>query len=260
MDLHPGERIELPTIALGHGGSVVGIALGRDGAVVPKAQVQAYYSDPRQGNDRPRHAWRNAPAEKDGSFRFEGLKPGQWTVSAMPPSWTTHRQQSQNKQLNAKVQIVEGQTASVTFTIPKGGGCKIHGRITRGGKAVTQGNVGLWRQDRGQDPEEDANNQGFQSQIGANGEYEIEHVSPGKYYFNFNSWSESGSSFGQEITIPNSPELNYDVALPVGGEVRGRVTRKSDGKALSGMSVSAYSMGPSGPGGGYSQSNATTDS
>ncbi|MFN0205228.1 MAG: carboxypeptidase regulatory-like domain-containing protein, partial [Planctomycetota bacterium] len=137
FEVQSGQRIEIPPVALGRGGAIVGIAIGRDGEVLPRSQLNAYYSGRQDSNTRPRHAYRNPNAEIDGSFKMEGLQPGEWTVSAQPAVKDNNWAESQNKQLSTKVIVVEGQTTTVVFTPPKAGGCTLRGRVTRGGKPVS---------------------------------------------------------------------------------------------------------------------------
>lgn len=258
IELQAGQRVEIPSILLGHGGAVEGVAIGRDAAVLPRAQISAYYSERTGSAKRPRHAWRNVPAEKDGSFRLEGLQAGEWTVTSQPPVKDNNWQEAQNKQVSGKVTVVEGQTSTVVFSPPKQGGCTLRGRVTRGGKPVANGNVSLWRRQAREDEQEGTDNQNYSATLGSNGDYEIEHVTPGKVGIHVSTWGDSNASYSAEFEIPNVTEHRYDIDMPLGGEIKGRITRKSDGKALAGISVHAYSHGSDGR--GSTQSNTTTSS
>ncbi|MBI3818690.1 MAG: carboxypeptidase regulatory-like domain-containing protein [Planctomycetes bacterium] len=258
VELRPGERVEIPLLTLGRGGAVIGVAIGRDGLPLQNAQIQSYFSEPKPSATPPRHAWRNPTAGADGSFKLEGLQPGTWTINAMPRATDGDWQRAHNKSLKTSVAVIEGQTVVAVFAAPKTTGCTLRGKVTRGGKPVTNGNINIWRQSQ---PGEDESNGNVQlgSSLSAAGEYEIEHVPPGKAYLNIGFWGavESGGySISKTLEIPDAAEFRFDIEIPPGGEVSGRVTRRSDGAPVAAMRISAYSQDDNA---GGSQANAVTD-
>ncbi len=196
-----GATVDVPPLALPSGGALEGVARAADGA--PFA--------------------------------------GGWVVDATPEAADGDWAAAQRRAIQGKAEVREGAVARVSFDPPPTGGCTVRGRVTRGGVAMRDMSVSLLlidAQDTGGNARRD-----LQSSLDESGEYVIEHVPPGKALLHGYSWiaapGGSATQFQAEITIPDQPELRLDVELPEGGRIHGRVTRRSNGEGVPGVSVQA---------------------
>jgi protocatechuate 3,4-dioxygenase beta subunit len=257
FDLRRGERVVIPTIELGRGGSATGIAIDRSGAIAARARVDAYFSG--QVNPYPRNAYRDVRSDAKGSFRIEGLIAGEWTVMVHPDG-NYEGLNGENTTVSGKVTIVDGQTSVVTFKRPKGGGCTVYGRVTRGGNPLTNGHINLWRDSNGSSASLDADENQASTQLGSQGQYKFSNLTPGPAQIYVSTWGDESSSFSKSIEIPEAAEYKFDIEMPAGGEIRGRVTSRATGKPIVGIDIHAYGVPEGGAPGSSTQSNATTDS
>jgi|GEM_PF-338770 len=259
VETHAGETIDLPDVALAAGGSLEGQAIGPDGKPFAGGSVNA---GPDFRGERPRrelrHAWRYTTLDREGRFRFDGCVPGPWRVTAQPYAkgdWNA----AQRREIKGSAEVVVGAVAAVSFEPPATGGCTVRGKLTRGGQPVGWSSVWI-NVHKPIDPEIAQDKRHFNATTTEQGEFVFEHVPGGEALITFSEWSGSGQASRQVsrgVTVPADGETRVDVALAEGGEIRGRVTRRSDGTAVAGMSVRADAYG--GAGGGSTSSGATTD-
>jgi len=247
---------EIGPIALVRGGAVEGVAVGEGGKPMANGQVNAYVMQPEGGRSL-KHGYRNATADAAGAFHIEGLYPGKWRVQAQPAVLDGDWAAAQQKQIysDVDVDVAAGRTTRVEFRPPRTGGCTVRGRIVRGGEPVARASVYLWIMKPGGEVSSD--DRGFQSQTDADGRFALEHVPAGEGHLNVWSWGGTGgASVARSITVPDAPQLDFDITLSNGGEVAGRVTRKSDGRPAANVTVQANMTSSDGA---QSSGNSTSD-
>ncbi len=238
IDARPGTILEVPPLSLASGGSLEGIARGADGVPYRGGLVNARLERARDPDDRRVVRARGARLGDDGAFRFEGCLPGTWRVEAMPAHDLDGRDAAMRRTIRGTAEVAEGAIATVLFDPPPAIGCTLRGRVTRAGTPMRDTAVVLRmlaKEGGGRD---------LHAPLDDDGEYRIEHVSPGAAILIGTPFAGlaggSGADFRVELTIPDAAEHRFDVDLAGSGRIHGRVTRRANGEGLSGLSVRAH--------------------
>jgi protocatechuate 3,4-dioxygenase beta subunit len=179
-----------------------------------------------------------ATTDASGSFTFERVPPGQWTVNASPgeremfKTFEGARDESaffelMAQNLSQQVDVEDGGQVFVELGAEPREPVIVMGEVTRGGTAVSGGNVTFARE--GGDLF--ANLKRADIEAGA---YRIELDRPGAYLVSVERGSRRN---GFLIDVPASGEQRVNLELPEGG-IAGRVT-DSDGRPAAGIRVTA---------------------
>ncbi|MBL8692759.1 MAG: carboxypeptidase regulatory-like domain-containing protein [Planctomycetes bacterium] len=257
LDTAPGARIEIPLLVLKSGGSAIGTVLDDAGKPVTQGLVYANLTEAAEPSPSLRNGWRQTSLDSQGSFRLDGLIPGTWSVTAIPQREGTGSNVA-SRQHSGKVVIVEGRTSQVDFQARKGGGVDVTVRVTQKGAPISGTTVmlSIYRTAEGESAQEN-----FASNATTNdqGEAVFQNVQPGRGTVSSHAWAAGSSSgFSRDVEISSEPKQKIEFELPMGGSIRGRVTRASDGTAVAGLMLTCWSHDPTRPG-MNSNAQATTD-
>jgi hypothetical protein len=257
VELRAGEKTTGVVLRLRKGAVVTGEVYGPDGE--PARGVRVLAQAPG-GLDM---AVRQANGQ--GSFRFEGLSPGAWTITALleereidpgAEAADTTAAFLENMRFTM-VELEDGEEEHVVLGAPPKDPVVVRGLVRHGKEPVTHGLLSFFAEGGG----------GLEAlkmaPLGADGRYEAKLNEPGDYVVSVQVTGASGAFQQHNIefreTIPEGDEHTLDLALPLGG-VEGRV-RGADKKPLSGARVTLVTDGGielgSLMGGQYSE--ATTD-
>ncbi len=235
IDVVAGELADGLVLELRRGGRISGVVRDAEGS--PWAGRRVTYA---QGGG-PMAMFggaETATTDSTGSFTFETVPPGKWTVNASPgeremfKTFEGARDESaffelMAQNLSQEVEVEDGGQVFVELGAEPRDPVVVIGEVTRGGAAVNGGNVTFARE--GGDLF--ANLKRADIQAGA---YRIELDRPGAYLVSVERGSRRNSFL---IDVPNSGEQRVNLELPEGG-IAGRVT-DSDGRPAAGIRVTA---------------------
>ncbi|HKD99642.1 MAG TPA: carboxypeptidase-like regulatory domain-containing protein, partial [Planctomycetota bacterium] len=233
--------LDVEPIALARGGAIEGVARGEGARPMAGGQVWTWYAG--GGARQPRVAGRAQMLAADGSFRIEGLVPGEYEVEARPASEGVDFLATEKKKIRANAVVEAGKTTRVEFPPVESGGCTVHGRVVRRGEPVA--NAFVWvvfaRRDDGGELDGE-----WHAQTDGLGRFSIDHVPAGDAFLSAmaqSTTSSARSSFRRSIAVPSAPDLDVTLEAPVGGRITGRVTSRVDGHAIAGARVRADAIG-----------------
>ena len=235
IEVVAGEVAEGLTLELRRGGRISGVVRDAEGS--PWAGRRVTYA---QGGG-PMAMFggaETATTDSTGSFTFETVPPGKWTVNASPgeremfKTFEGARDESaffelMAQNLSQEVEVEDGGQVFVELGAEPRDPVVVLGEVTRGGAAVNDGNVTFARE--GGDLF--ANLKRADVQAGA---YRIELDRPGAYLVSVERGSRRNSFL---IDVPSSGEQRVNLELPEGG-ITGRVT-DSEGRPAAGIRVTA---------------------
>ncbi|MBK7874193.1 MAG: carboxypeptidase regulatory-like domain-containing protein [Planctomycetes bacterium] len=168
-----------------------------------------------------------------GEFVLEHVTPGRWTLMTEATEEETAKATDSKGRINydvlqarqRNVEVVDGQTIEVQLGGVEKDAIVVRGKVTRGGKPVTEVDVNAWLQGASTD----ANARRNASCRGRDdGTYELALSGPGIWSFSFRV--EGGASTSRTADIPPGPSFALDVDLPT-GRLAGRVVDR-EGRAL----------------------------
>ncbi|HEV7919385.1 MAG TPA: carboxypeptidase regulatory-like domain-containing protein [Thermoanaerobaculia bacterium] len=184
------------TITLKRGGAITGRVTGLTPEELQQTSISAWGQGSSFGSA-------NARPDPNGNFTLQGLPDGSVSVSARV--FGTPMRQSPMK----SVDVVNGTAAPVEIVF--GGGYTVRGRVTRGGKPLTNAFVTFQPADR--------QNQGFIFAEARSGEYEAAGLSAGAYSIGVRMMNGS-SIFKEDLTVAGDARHDIDVR---GSSIRGHV-------------------------------------
>ena len=235
VEVIAGETAEGLVLELRRGGTISGIV--RDAEGNPWSGRRVTYA--QGGGPMAMFGGSDtATTDASGSFTFERVPPGQWTVNASPgeremfKTFEGARDESaffelMAQNLSQQVDVEDGGQVFVELGAEPREPVIVMGEVTRGGTAVSGGNVTFARE--GGDLF--ANLKRADIEAGA---YRIELDRPGAYLVSVERGSRRN---GFLIDVPASGEQRVNLELPEGG-IAGRVT-DSDGRPAAGIRVTA---------------------
>jgi hypothetical protein len=259
VSIAPGAVTKDVEIRLRRGGTLTGMVYDREGKPLSGGQVILQAPTMVETNLRR--------TDEAGTFRFEKLRPGGWTVVAMLAEVGVAESDDDTGEegdmsrflenmLFSPVEIRDGEETHVVLGEPPKDPVAVTGRVTHAGKPVQRGIVSFV-------PE---GGSGFQdmkmNQSDEDGRFEVRLNGPGRYLVSVQVTGESGvqqNSVEFSETVPEEETHWIELALPL-GRISGRVFGP-EGDALENARVSlfydgAISLG-SFLGGQYAE--ATTD-
>jgi protocatechuate 3,4-dioxygenase beta subunit len=131
VTLAPGRSAEGLRLVLDRSGGVKGVVVDEDGQPVADVEVQA---------NGPSWEWRDGVlTDQDGGFHLDGLRPGNYRVSASRRAWGEELRApggGDDDVHGVKVVVKAGAQAHVKLTVERQSG-KISGQVTQGGRPVT---------------------------------------------------------------------------------------------------------------------------
>ncbi|HKB16736.1 MAG TPA: carboxypeptidase-like regulatory domain-containing protein, partial [Planctomycetota bacterium] len=131
VEVRPGAVVEGIAIPLSRGGGLDGFAIGKDGKPWVGARVSV--RNPRKGG------WPgNVSTDESGYFRIEALEPGEYQVTAQPP--TKDSQEAQALSLHARAIVGTGKVVRVDFS-PPAGTRTVRGTVRRGTEPYAKAEV-----------------------------------------------------------------------------------------------------------------------
>ncbi len=217
-----GRVTEGVEITLRKGAVLTGMVFDRDGSPLVGGQVILQAPTMIETNLQR--------TKEDGSFRFERLRPGNWTVVVMleeigvddagdSPEDEGDVSKFFDNMRFAPVLLKEGEETHVVLGEPPADPVAITGKVTHGGKPLTAGIVSFV-------PDQ---SNGFQDmkmdQVDGEGSYGLELNKPGKYLVQIQVMGASGAQQNSvEFTeiIPDAKSHQIDLVLPL-GRIAGRV-------------------------------------
>lgn len=232
LEIGAGAVLENINITMSRGGAVEGDALDEQGSPIIGEATASF-----EGNDEKNYQRaRSTVINEKGYFKMEGLQPGRWLVRAKPFG------KDKGVGVAGYVNIELYKTARVQFYNPKGG-VTIRGVVTRGGAPAQSASVRANYKQKvgGDDPLlDDRRGVGVRE----DGTFTMEHMPAGEVELHIRYYDKNGKESGQnrwieKVTFPDSGTLNLTIAIPLGGEIRGRVTSRADGRPLAGVSIIA---------------------
>lgn len=235
VEVIAGETAEGLVLELRRGGTISGIV--RDAEGNPWSGRRVTYA--QGGGPMAMFGGSDtATTDASGSFTFERVPPGNWTVNASPgeremfKTFEGARDESaffelMAQNLSQQVDVEDGGQVFVELGAEPREPVIVVGEVTRGGTAVSGGNVTFARE--GGDLF--ANLKRADIQAGA---YRIELDRPGAYLVSVERGSRRN---GFLIDVPASGEQRVNLELPEGG-IAGRVT-DADGRPAAGIRVTA---------------------
>jgi hypothetical protein len=240
VTVEPGAVTEGVVLELRRGGTLSGIVYAKDGA--PLAGGQVILQSPTMVETNLRRT------EEDGTFRFERLRPGSWTVVVMladvglsDPGESADDSDAAKfleNMLFSPVEIKDGEETEVVLGKPPANPVLVSGHVKHAGKAVPKAIVSFMP-DGGT---------GFQDmKIGpsdADGRYELKLNRPGRYLASVQLTPGTGVQqntveFSEDVPEVESCEIDF--ALPL-GRISGRVFGP-EGDALENARVSLFPDG-----------------
>ncbi len=210
------------------------MAVGPDGSpfAAGQASADAIY---------PIGAGGTAAIDGKGHFRIEGLRPGKYRVGASPPALQTD---NWNEQLNSRlcaIAFVEaGRTTRVEFFDLREGTCDVYGRVLWG-EEPARVSVSLDPKEPVRDPDLAEFLRGRLGALSAeDGSYRIRGAPAGEATLKVqvNLFTRS-----YPVRLPDKGEFRFDVRLPRGTTIAGRIVRASDGQPVKGATVGVIPEG-----------------
>ena len=235
VEVIAGETAEGLVLELRRGGTISGIV--RDAEGNPWSDRRVTYA--QGGGPMAMFGGSDtATTDASGSFTFERVPPGQWTVNASPgeremfKTFEGARDESaffelMAQNLSQQVDVEDGGQVFVELGAEPREPVIVMGEVTRGGTAVSGGNVTFARE--GGDLFANLKRADIEA-----GTYRIELDRPGAYLVSVERGSRRN---GFLIDVPASGEQRVNLELPEGG-IAGRVT-DSDGRPAAGIRVTA---------------------
>ncbi|HKB16987.1 MAG TPA: carboxypeptidase-like regulatory domain-containing protein, partial [Planctomycetota bacterium] len=227
-------------IRLSRGGAVDGYARSESGSPVGGGEVvakpEAMPADGMLRSDR------SVTVDPSGYFLIRGLEPGKYRVEVTPPSTSVGDEEARRRQtLRASALVEAGRTTRVDFDAGKANGCAVRGRVFLGEEPLEGARIEIrwhrapvarvrWADD-------------WSDETGNDGSYEIRNVPAGEATLSVVKEGEGASEVGSwTVQVPASGVLPFDAHL-AGGEIRGRVTRASDGVGIARVTVGVWGEG-----------------
>ncbi len=211
LELAPGSVADRVELALRVGGRITGELLATDGKPAARRTVQVW------GRGIGRRTSTQTDAE--GTFFFEHLPPGEYTVSAPGSDEEAKALGQAGEDLDilerrAEVEVADGRTAHVVLAPPQLNPVRIHGTVLAGDEPMAGVHIWLRLQDEGSQSSVDA-------ETDSDGNYSAIVSQPGTYSIQL--WQpRGGTNFSLEEVIPETDEYRVDIAYPV-GRISGRV-------------------------------------
>ncbi len=252
LGMHGEESLTGLVVRLSRGGAVEGYAPSAGGTPyvggTATAQPEAFPPNVRE------LLLKTGEVGGSGYFLIRGLEPGNYRVEVSPPSSSSGDEAERRRRTLQAAAIVEaGKTTRVDFDARAAEGCIVRGRVFRGGEPVEGAGVEIRRNRETPGP-------GIQwasdtsDETGKDGVFEIRNIAPGEATLSVSTMGEGVSDVGWwTVEVPASGVLVFDAHL-AGAEIRGRVSRASDGRGVAGARVGVWQeqegMGVTGQGGG----------
>ncbi|HKE02248.1 MAG TPA: carboxypeptidase regulatory-like domain-containing protein [Planctomycetota bacterium] len=206
--------VDVGTIALHRGGTIEGVALGADGTPVANAFVAA-----TRPADDDQHSWRvrheTSHTGANGAFRFVHLEPGEWNLIASAADGGALPYRAEGT-----VSVAEGAVARAELR-PVRGGCTIRGRVHRANKVIAGAAVSFALEGSSEASVIPASPSVITDD---EGQFVLKNARSGAGFLDVQE-PKSPSSFTsrQKVVVPDSPNFDLDVDLPVGGVIKGTV-------------------------------------
>jgi len=211
---HTNLIITLPASA-----SIVGTVFDQQGIPLSRETVSCKEEEERWAANRTR-------TNKEGSFEFDDLKPGTYTVTLSGGGGRRNMFQGREDRNSVSIKLGEGEIRKLVLTKTPPEGVIVSGIITDGGTPVNGGFLTISPDGRG----------GARSAaIDQNGYYKVEGVSIGMNRFSVRLGRDSSATL--LFAIPDTQETVIDFELP-GGTISGTVIDGSTGLVISGVQIS----------------------
>lgn len=229
IDLAPGERLKDIVLSLRVGGHITGSVLTPEGDPIVRRRVSWGSNSMGFGSKG------ETKSATDGSFEFDHVTPGEWSVTAAPSMAEVGKQISKGDGETAWVEVM-GQMLSKSITIADGESVEVHlggeprfpvrivGSVLRAGEPIEGAQVFAVS-------EGTAVFQGMKTvRTEADGSYSLEVDRPGAYIV-----SAREGVFGVEVAtdIPRTSETRVDLLIPL-GSIQGFI-EKPDGTRAKGI-------------------------
>lgn len=229
VDLPPGGRLEDVVLSLRVGGHITGSVLTPEGDPIAGRRVTWGSNSMGFGSKG------ETKSAADGSFEFDHVTPGEWSVTAAPSMAEMGKQMSKGDAETAWVEVM-GQMLSESITVADGESVEVYlggeprfpvrivGSVTRAGEPIEGAQVFAVS-------EGTAVFQGMKTvRTEADGSYSLEVDRPGAYVV-----SAREGVFGVEIAtdIPRVEETRVDLLIPL-GSIQGFI-EKPDGTRAKGI-------------------------
>lgn len=236
--LEDNHLVDIPTVAMTPGGVVVGVVLTAEGLPLPHVLVE---SEPAPAEVvPPTGTWyqRTVMADEQARFRVGGLRPGKWTFSAKQTAdgsrATGFSTLPDDLVPRGIADVIEGTTTSVEVRAPRVG-CTITGALSRAGLPLSDWKVSLAPVDIDRKALDSGHRE---TTTDKNGRFVLKNARPGASRINYapraaapGSWSWSPTT---DVVVPSIAQHSLTVDLPPSGTLRGQVTRRGNGQAVSG--------------------------
>ncbi len=225
-------------IRLSRGGAVDGYARSEDGSTYEGGRAVAHTEVFRPVSGV--QLLKSAEVDRSGYFLIRGLEPGRYRVEVRPPSTSAvDKGERRRRTLHAEAVVEARRTTRVEFGTREPEGCTVRGRVFRGGEAVVGARVEIRRERAGSAPRREWASDAS-DETGKDGSYEIRKVPAGEANLRVSKEGAGLSEAGWwSIQIPASGVVVFDAHL-AGGEIRGSVTRASDGLPVAGAQVGVW--------------------
>jgi protocatechuate 3,4-dioxygenase beta subunit len=231
---HPGFAESRPmslTVAAAQHIEGLSVVLTNGGAI--RGELHASLGAELNGWDislmsREDSGWQHTSSDAAGSFAFERVTPGSYTVQAQPPDdgdaqvvgtvAVAARAAAFKRRPSATVNVTDGQTAHVVLGAPASAPIRVSGRVLVAGTPATDVAIYAWQKE-----------QQLSAHTGADGRYELVVDGAGEYSFNA-SRDSGGTQISRHVTIPETQSYTLDFELD-SGRIAGRVL-DADGAPL----------------------------
>ncbi len=230
-----GSTVEVGDLPMERGGSCAGRVV--DAAGRPHSGWELHFLA-REPMHPVADGLRAKTTDAEGRFRVEGLSAGVWTVNAYEPLRSARPIAGrQRRSVAGTVVIRSGETTTVDFA-NRPEGRRLRGRVRIGERAV----AGVWV--RVEAVNDRSVPRSFSllggARTDAEGRFGLADAMLGPIHLAIGNTSvghsdspgASSTSYRFATTVLDEPELDLDVAIPPGGEIRGRVVRAGDGGPL----------------------------
>lgn len=230
-------------LVLTEGGSVEGILLDVHGEPAAGISLSIH---PKSHRNATSPLWsgylQRTEAGSDGSFRFEHLTPGHYTLHTRAKGEDLLRVPDRSLEL----EVFEGVVTQAEFEDLRGTFVELSGLVLRNGEAWSEARVSIHHADRSR------GYLGRQVRTDAQGRFEVTLDEGGDYRFQVSGAVVRGSLF-DEASIPQAPAHELVLAFET-GSIAGRVLGP-DGEPLAGIEVMAIGSGAAGSGVGSTTTN-----